>query len=405
MLALNAWLSGARTHAMLNALMSMALRPFVSVAPTSTWAALLLCRQNMSPEVRARISAANRALGTTRAPVLSAQNIEQLTKNAALSSFVLSRFFYPTPTWPKLKCTQMRKMEGIYRNLARVASGCPCPDGVPAKSTAQMLSKVPQPPLQIAMAAARLLHLSRLLIVAPTALLILLDANRSWREMLRHDCIPVWLQATFVSETLPHPGGQMLLFWCDYATRSTRRWKHKVKAWARSHVAQAAWNDQPHPPTEGPSHADLELQVPCYDCGLSFASHRALIAHSSAAHAAVSFASRFILDVYCPCCQTLCHTRQRVHEHLVDGKRTCLQALAASVEPASDALVQQLLDEDKRTRRASKHLSPEWQPKHLPAIRMHGPVQSWATAQADGECLMLHALVSLHSRYPGQGVS
>ena len=115
----------------------------------------------MSPEVLARTSAANRALGASRAPILCDRNIEQLTKNAALSSFVLSKFFHLTPAWPKLKCTQMRKMEGTYLNLVRVASVCPCPDGILAKSTAQMLSKVSQPPplplpLQIAMAAARL---------------------------------------------------------------------------------------------------------------------------------------------------------------------------------------------------------------------------------------------------------
>ena len=52
--------------------------------------------------------------------------------------------------------------------------------------------------------------------------------------------------------------------------------------------------------------------------------------------------------------------------------------LAASVELASDALVQQHIEQEKRVRRASKHLSLEWQTKHLPAIRMHGPVQSWA---------------------------
>ena len=111
---------------------------------------------------------------------------------------------------------------------------------------------------------------------------------------------------------------------------------------------------------------------------LIFASHRALMAHSTAAHAAVSFASRFIFDVYCSCCMTFFHTRQRVHEHLVDGKRSFFHTLAASVEPASDDLVQQLLDQDKRIRRASKKLSLEWQPKHLPAIRMHGPLQPWA---------------------------
>ena len=101
---------------------------------------------NMTSEVLARTSAANRAMGAIRAPVLSARNIEEPTKNAALSSLVLSRFFYLTPTWPKLNSTQMRKMESTYRNLAR-------------ESTAQMLSKVSQPPLQIAMAPAHLLFL------------------------------------------------------------------------------------------------------------------------------------------------------------------------------------------------------------------------------------------------------
>ena len=78
------------------------------------------------------------------------------------------------------------------------------------------------------------------------------------------------------------------------------------------------------------------------------------------------------------CCMTFFHTRQRVHEHLVDGKRRCLQTLAASVEPASDDLVQQLIDQEKRIRRESKKRSLEWQPKHLLAIRMNGPLLPWA---------------------------
>ena len=72
---------------------------------------------------------------------------------------------------------------------------------------------------------------------------------------------------------------------------------------------------------------------------VSFASHRALMAHAMAAHAAVSFASRFIFDVYCPCCLTLFRTRQRVHEHLVDGKRRCLHALAFAVRLKHSVLV------------------------------------------------------------------
>ena len=192
-----AWQCGTRSRATLNVSMSTGLQPFVSVVPTSMLGSIVSIQANMSPEVLARTSAANRALGAIGAPVLSAPNIEQLTKNAAISSFVLSRFFHRIPTWPKLNGTQMRKMEGTYRNLARVTSGCPCPVTNPAKSTAQMLSKVSQPPLQIAMAVARLLYLPRLLKVAPTALLILLDENRSWRDVLRHDCLSMWLQATF----------------------------------------------------------------------------------------------------------------------------------------------------------------------------------------------------------------
>ena len=96
---------------------------------------------NMLPEVLARTSAANRALGAIRAPVLSAPNIEQSTKNAALSSFVLSRFFHLTPTWPKLNGTWVRKMEGTYDNFARVTSGCddaPQPSGLPLHTDVQL---------------------------------------------------------------------------------------------------------------------------------------------------------------------------------------------------------------------------------------------------------------------------
>ena len=52
--------------------------------------------------------------------------------------------------------------------------------------------------------------------------------------------------------------------------------------------------------------------------------------------------------------------------------------------PASDALVQQIIAQDKRFRRSSKHPSLEWQPKHLPAIRMHGLYSRALTVQADG---------------------
>ena len=175
------------------------------------------------------------------------------------------------------------------------------------------------------MAAARLLFLSRLLKVAPTALLILLYANRSWCEVLRHDCLSMWLQAPFVNQVLPQPDGPRFLAWCVFATTCTRRWKHMMDAWDE---------DSPHP-CGVPPHTDIQLHWSCYECGLSYASHRALMANAMAAHAAVSFASRFIFDVSCPCCLTLFHTRQRVHEHLVDGKRRCLHALAAAVEPAS----------------------------------------------------------------------
>ena len=103
---LYAWLSG-----------SMALRPFVFVAPTSTWVAFVCAGQHV-----------------TRSPC------------SLCSKHRAARMRRSLP-WPKLNCTQMREIEGTYRHPARVASGCPCPDVIPAKSTAQMLSKVSQPSL------------------------------------------------------------------------------------------------------------------------------------------------------------------------------------------------------------------------------------------------------------------
>ena len=252
---------------------------------------------------------------------------------------------FPTSLLPGRSSNALR----CARWMAHIAILCALPVSVlvlmvflpraPHRCSPKFLST----PLQIAMAATRLVYLPRLLKVASSALLILLDANRSWREVLRHDCLSMWLQAIFINQVLPHTDGPMLLSWCDFAATSTRRWKHMVKAWVRSHVPQRAWNE--------------ELHWPCYECGFAFclASCSDGSLHGGACRGQFRFTVRF-LDVCCLCCLTLFHTRQRVHEHLVDGKRRCLQAFSASVEPASD----------------------EWQPKHLPAIRMHGPVQPWA---------------------------
>ena len=59
-----------------------------------------------------------------------------------------------------------------------------------------------------------------------------------------------------------------------------------------------------------------------------------------------------------------------MHEHLVDGKRRCLQALVVSVEPASDALVQQLCLSGNPS---------IWLPSECMALYSHGP-----TVKADG---------------------
>ena len=67
-----------------------------------------------------------------------------------------------------------------------------------------------------------------------------------------------------------------------------------VKTWARSHVPLADWDDDPPQPCVAPLHTDVQLHWPCYECGSSFASHHALMAHSTAAHAAVCFASGFV---------------------------------------------------------------------------------------------------------------
>ena len=90
----------------------------------------------------------------------------------------------------------------------------------------------------------------RLLKVGPTALLILLDANRSWRDVLRRDCPSMWLQAYFVNQVPPQPDGPRLLSWCDFATTSTRHWRHMIKHGRDPMLRRMLGMKIPHNPVE-----------------------------------------------------------------------------------------------------------------------------------------------------------
>ena len=113
---------------------------------------------NMTPEVLARTSAQS-CCGRHSCPCSLCSKHRATNQECGALFLCFEQVFLPNSYLAEAQFhSDMRKMEG---------SGCPCPDGIPSKSTAQMLSKVSQP-LQIAMAAARLLFLPRLLKVIPT---------------------------------------------------------------------------------------------------------------------------------------------------------------------------------------------------------------------------------------------
>ena len=123
----------------------------------------------------------------------------RMRRSLPLSWAEFSTSLLPGGSSNALRCARWKAPIAILRAL---------PMDVPVltvfllQGTAQMLSKVSQHPLQIAMAPARLQYLPRLLKVASTAPLSLLDSNRSWRDVLRHDCLSMWRQATFVNHVL-----------------------------------------------------------------------------------------------------------------------------------------------------------------------------------------------------------
>ena len=80
----------------------------------------------------------------------------------------------------------------------------------------------------------------------------------------------------------------------------------------------------------------------------------ALMAHATAAHAAVSFAAPFTFDVYCPCCLTLfIPDRGCMSTLLMENADACMLWLHPW-NLHQMHFVQQLTEQDKRVRRRVK---------------------------------------------------
>ena len=175
------------------------------------------------------------------------------------------------------------------------------------------------------MAAARLLFLPRLLKVAPTALLILLDANRSWRDVVRHDCLSLWLQASFINQVLPQPDGPRLLSWCDFATHFNSPLENHDQSMGAIPCSAGCLGSRFTTSLRSPSTHRHTITLALLRVWFVLCLSSCL---DGTRHGGTS-RGQLRLTIHFGCVLPL--SRQRVYEHLVDGKRRCLHALAASV--------------------------------------------------------------------------
>ena len=161
------------------------------------------------------------------------------------------------------------------------------------------------PTLDIAQAVHRLLHLARVLQHGPDWLwsLIQSQAGRQWREcvFLDLECMAAVLHDKLAD--LKDPRGQWQR-WQAFILGFPAVWKRLVKSFsavARSRRQQV--------------NSSVE-SWPCYECGMTFKTSKALASHQARNHQKERLSGRYVKDGNCPFRGAFFHTRRRAMHHL-----------------------------------------------------------------------------------------
>ena len=158
----------------------------------------------------------------------------------------------------------------------------------------------------------RLLHLSRVLQHGPDWLCspIQSQAGRQWRECVFLD---LEFMAAVLHDKLADMGdlrGQWQR-WLAFILGFPVVWKRLVKSFPT--VARSPRQQVPSPASSWP----------CYECGMTFKTSKALASHQARSHQKERLSGRYVKDGNCSFCGAFFRTRRRAMHHVDFGSKAC----------------------------------------------------------------------------------
>jgi hypothetical protein len=304
-----------------------------------------------------------------------------------IAPYLWSRLFYNAGTWPTLLQAQCKQLNCTYIRAVNAAAAVTFAQGVPSATTSEVLRITGQPPADVALRGKRLTYLPRLLMHAPTPLLVLLDSAPSWQQALMDDLEWLWAGSPKVAD-MPPPSEQPLA-WITLVREHPNEWTSIVQGMMRPPSATGSGHVEPFPASPSSDEpalnhgADSQIPTetwPCYNCGASFDSRRALTSHATRAHGRTSDASDCMFGTSCIACLREFHTRPRLSGHLRHGSNACLEAIARSVAPPTAQEIGELLAEERARTAQARTFPGRHLPCHRPMCRLAGPLPNWALA-------------------------
>jgi len=336
----------------------------------------------VAPEVNYRIQRAWATVGEHAKGFYKNRDFDSDVKAATEQPLLLSQLLHNAPTWAVLKLGQAKRVNGTFLKVVHMVANAATDDYQNEWANLAALDKVKMLPLEVTVRLQRLAYLPRLMMWAPSFLLLLLDDTPSYRNAVVSDL--VWLAAqTTELEAMPEPHVD-LAAWLDVCRVYGPWWENVVRrtraaSLARQHeAAAAAAAADPEDIAIASLVAGRPAVVCCYECGSSFANANALRMHTRKAHGHRAATIQAAHGTACLCCLKQFHSLGRLLQHLHHVNRCCRLTIW-NVPPLP-------LEEIEKLRVAERlhvrQMCVTVRRTLLPVIRLQGPLPEWATETA-----------------------
>ena len=270
-------------------------------------------------ECQHRAASARQAFRALSARVFASGRISKKDRTLVASTCIVTRALHGAGAWEEHTDSSRKTISAAYMAPFRRIVGTRFDLGEPPLSDLAVCQKLGIPTLNIAQAVHRLLYLARVLQHGPDWLwsLIQSHAGKQWRECVFSDLEFMAAVLRDKLADLGDPRGHWQR-WQTFILGFPAVWKRLVKSF--SAVARS-----PH--QQVPSST---ASWPCYECGMTFKTSKALACHQARSHQKERVSGRYVRDGNCPFCGAFFHTRVRAMHHVDFGSKTCKARLLSS---------------------------------------------------------------------------